>query len=60
MVKNREHAIQLVKQQYQGQILKAQASRVNGHPGYKVKLISKEGFVFYLSVDAQTGRISRN
>ena len=59
-VKSREQAIQRVKQQYQGQVLKAQSSRVQGHPGYKVKLISKEGLVFYVSVDAQTGSISRN
>ena len=59
-VENREQAVQLVKRHYQGKILKAKSSRVNGHPGYQVKLLSKKGLVFYVSVDAQTGRISRN
>ncbi|MFT6987272.1 MAG: putative membrane protein YkoI [Psychromonas sp.] len=58
-VRSREQAIQLVKQRYPGQVLKAQSTQVGGHPGYKVKLIS-EGLVFYVSVDAQTGSISRN
>lgn len=58
-VRSREQAIQLVKQRYQGQVLKAQASQVAGHPGYQVKLIS-EGLVFYVFVDAQTGSVSRN
>lgn len=51
-------AIQLVKRQYQGKVLKAQATKANGQPGYKVKMISKEGRVFYIFVDAQTGSIS--
>ena len=59
-VRSRDQAIQLVKRQYQGKVLKAQSSRINGHPGYKVKLISKEGLVFYVSVDAQTGSVRRN
>lgn len=59
-VKSREQAIQLVKRQYQGKVLKAQSSRVNGHPGYRVKLISNKGLVFYVSVDAKTGSVRRN
>lgn len=59
-VRSVEQAIQLVKRQYQGKVLKAQSSRVNGHPGYRIKLISNEGVVFYVSVDAQTGSIRRN
>ena len=59
-VGNREQAIQLVKRQYQGKVLKAQPSRFNGHSGYKIKLISNEGVVFYLFVDAQTGSVHRN
>lgn len=56
-VKSREQAVQLVKRQYQGKVLKAQSKRVNGHPGYKVKLLSKKGLVFYVTVDAQTGSV---
>ena len=59
-VGSREQAIQLVKRDYQGKVLKVQSSRVNGHSGYRVKLLSKKGVVFYVSVDAQTGRVSRN
>ena len=59
-VVSREQAIQLVKRQYQGKILKAQSSQINGHPGYKVKLISEKGLVFYVYVDAQTGSVRRN
>ena len=59
-IASREQAIQLVKRHYQGKVLKAQSSRVNGHPGYRIKLLSKKGVVFYVSVDAQTGRVSRN
>jgi len=58
-IKTKEQAIQLVKQHYQGQVLKVQSSQIGGHPGYKVKLISK-GLVFYVSVDAQTGSIRKN
>ena len=59
-IASREQAIQLVKRHYQGKILKVQSIRVNGHSGYRVKLLSKKGVVFYVSVDAQTGRVSRN
>ena len=59
-VRSREQAIQLVKRQYQGKVLKAQSIRNNGHSGYQVKLISKEGLVFYVFVDAQTGSVRRN
>jgi uncharacterized membrane protein YkoI len=57
---SRKQALQLVKRQYKGKILKAQSSQINGHTGYKVKLISEKGLIFYVSVDAQTGRVSRN
>ena len=59
-VASREHALQLVKRQYQGKVLKVQSRRVNGHPAYRVKLLSQKGVVFYVTVDAQTGRVSRN
>ena len=59
-VNSRAQAIQLAQRQYQGKVLKAQSSSVNSHPGYQIKMLSKEGLVFYVSVDAQTGRISRN
>lgn len=53
-VNSTAQAVQLVKRQYQGKVLRAQANNL----GYKVKMISKEGRVFYLFVDSQTGSIS--
>ncbi|MEI6858597.1 MAG: PepSY domain-containing protein [Shewanella sp.] len=55
-----QQAIQLVKRQYSGKILKVQSSRVKGNSGYRVKLLSSAGAVFYVSVDAKTGRVHRN
>lgn len=59
-VTSSQQAIQLVKRQYPGKILKVQSSRVNGNPGYRVKLLSSSGAVFYVSVDAKTGSVRRN
>lgn len=57
-IENKEQAIQLVKSKYSGKILKVQANKINNHGGYKVKLITKKGVIYYISVDAQTGLIS--
>ena len=59
-VTSRDQAIQLVKGQYQAKVLKADTGQVNGHPGYSIKLISDKGVVFYVSVDAKTGSVTRN
>lgn len=59
-VTSSQQAIQLVKRQYPGKVLKVQSSRVNGNPGYRVKLLSSSGAVFYVSVDAKTGSVRRN
>ncbi|MBW8185571.1 PepSY domain-containing protein [Shewanella nanhaiensis] len=59
-VKSKDQAIQLVKRQYRGKVLKAQSSRVNGNPGYRIKMLSNQGVVFYVSVDAKTGSVRRN
>ncbi|QPG60531.2 PepSY domain-containing protein [Shewanella eurypsychrophilus] len=59
-VTSSQQAAQLVKRQYPGKVLKVQSSRVNGNPGYRVKLLSSSGAVFYVSVDAKTGSVRRN
>ncbi|MEZ9820470.1 PepSY domain-containing protein [Shewanella sp. 10N.286.45.A1] len=59
-VSSSQQAAQLVKSRYSGKILKVQSTRVNGNPGYRVKVLSKDGVVFYVSVDAKTGSIRRN
>ncbi len=59
-VNSSQQAAQLVKSRYSGKILKVQSTRVNGNPGYRVKVLSKDGVVFHVSVDAKTGSIRRN
>ena len=58
-VESREQAMQLVKQQYQGKVLKVQPSKTQQGEGYQIKLLSKKGVIFYLYVDAQTGNVSK-
>jgi uncharacterized membrane protein YkoI len=60
VVKSSRDAVQRVSRQFQGQVLKIDAARVNGHPGYRVKLLTDDGQIFYVSVDAQTGAVKRN
>lgn len=57
-VSSSAQAVQLVKRQYQGKVLSAQTNNSDGQLGYKVKMISKEGRVFYLFIDAQTGSVN--
>ncbi|MCG9696113.1 PepSY domain-containing protein [Shewanella sp. Isolate11] len=58
-VKNRQQATQMVQGHYDGKVLSIQSTRVNGNPGYKAKILSADGVVFYVSIDALTGRMSR-
>jgi uncharacterized membrane protein YkoI len=41
-------------------VLKASSTRVQGAPGYKVKMLTNDGVVFYVYVNAQTGRVDRH
>ena len=58
-VENRDQAVQLVKQQYQGKVLNVQSNSQQGTPTYVVKLLSDKGVVFYLQVNAVSGRINK-
>ncbi|WOT06081.1 PepSY domain-containing protein [Shewanella youngdeokensis] len=58
-VNSSQQAVQLVKRQYSGKVLKVQSANVRGGAGYRVKLLSKDGVVFYVNVNAKTGRVSR-
>jgi len=49
----------MVKGRYNAKVLSVQSSRVNGNPGYRAKLLSKDGVVFYVAIDAVTGQMSR-
>jgi len=50
-------AAQLVKSRIGGKVLKVQNKKVNGHSGYKVKIIKKDGRIISVLVDAKSGRI---
>lgn len=58
-VKSPQQAIQIVKRHYKGKILRVQSSN-NGAPGYRVKLVTQDGQVFTVKVNARTGAVSRN
>ena len=59
-VSSRKQATTMVKRQYNARVLSVVASNVNGNSGYKAKLLSKDGTVFYVFVNAVTGQISRS
>lgn len=56
-INSAQQAVQLVKRQYGGKILKVQRQKVNGKPGYRVKLLKDNGNVVSVLVDAKSGRI---
>ncbi|GGB50475.1 PepSY domain-containing protein [Shewanella inventionis] len=60
VVSSAQQAIQIAKRSYSGKVLKVQSSSVNGNPGYRVKLLTNDGVIFYVSVDATNGSVSRN
>ena len=57
VVTSRQDAIRKAKGRYQGKVLKAQSVRIKGDSGYKIKMLSTEGVIFYVYVDARTGRV---
>lgn len=56
---SRRDAIRKVKSQYRGKVLKAESTRVKGRSGYRIKMLSGEGVIFYIYVDATSGRVSK-
>lgn len=56
-INNPQQAARKVKGQYGGKVLKVQRTKVNGNPGYKVKLLKDNGHVVSVKVDAKTGRL---
>jgi uncharacterized membrane protein YkoI len=58
-VKNRQQATQLVKEKYRAKVLSVQAIKVDGNPAYKAKLLGNDGIVFYVYIDASSGRMRR-
>lgn len=57
-VSNAQQAARLVKKRTGGKVLKVERAKVNGNPGYKVKVLKNNGHVVSMKVDAITGRIS--
>jgi uncharacterized membrane protein YkoI len=53
-----QQAARLVKNKYGGKVLKVQSKKVNGSPGYKVKLLKENGHVISVNVDGKTGKTS--
>ena len=56
---SRRDAIRKVKSQYRGKVLKAESTRVKGRSGYRIKMLSGEGVIFYIYVDATSGRVRK-
>ncbi|AZG75121.1 peptidase M4 [Shewanella livingstonensis] len=59
-VTSAQQAVQIAQSRYSGKVLKVQSANVNGHPGYRIKLLTNDGVIFYVSVDATNGSVSRN
>ena len=60
IVNSPQQAVQIAQRNYPGKVLKVQSSNVNGHPGYRLKLLTNDGVIFYVSVDATNGSVTRN
>lgn len=58
-IKSRQQAMQVVKEKYQAKVLSVVFMNAQGDANYKVKLLGRNGVVFYVYVDAQTGKIKR-
>ncbi|MCE9678131.1 PepSY domain-containing protein [Shewanella sp. AS1] len=59
-IKNRQQATQTVKDRYPGKVLSVQSTRINGNPGYRAKILSDDGVIFYVTIDAASGRVQRD
>jgi uncharacterized membrane protein YkoI len=60
VVTSAQQAVQMAQRRYSGKVLKVQSANVNGHSGYRIKLLTNDGVIFYVLVDATNGSIIRN
>ncbi|MGI2179369.1 PepSY domain-containing protein [Shewanella frigidimarina] len=60
VVNSAQQAVQMAQRSYSGKVLKVQSANVNGHPGYRIKLLTNDGVIFYVLVDATNGSVKRN
>lgn len=58
-VTSRKQATAMVKAKYSGKVLSVNAIELNGRKGYQAKLLSGDGTVYYVFVDAKTGKMRR-
>ena len=58
-VSSRKQATAMVKARFSGKILSVNAIELNGNKGYQAKLLSNDGTVYYVFVDAKTGKMRR-
>lgn len=59
-VSNAQQAARKVKGEVGGKVLKVQRTKVNGGPGYKVKVLKDNGHVISVKVDAKSGKVKGN
>ncbi|QSX29814.1 PepSY domain-containing protein [Shewanella cyperi] len=59
-VRSPEQAASMASGRYPGKVLKVGRSTVNGNPGYRIKMVTNDGKVFYVAVDAVTGSVGRD
>lgn len=59
-VTSAQQAARKVTSRYGGKVLKVRKKKVNGGPGYKVKLLKANGQIISVTVDATSGRIKGN
>jgi hypothetical protein len=60
VVTSAQQAVQIAQRSYSGKVLKVQSANVNGHSGYRIKLLTNDGVIFYVVVDATNGSVIRN
>jgi len=59
-VTSAQQAAQKVTSRYGGKVLKVRKKKVNGGPGYKVKLLKDNGQIISVTVNATSGRVKGN
>jgi hypothetical protein len=52
-----DQAVDLVQKRYDAKVVRAEESREGDHVVYRIRLLSADGRVFTVRVDARTGRI---
>jgi uncharacterized iron-regulated membrane protein len=51
-----DEAVRRARQQYRGKVLSAETVRVDGRKIYRIKILTKDGRVKRIHIDARTGR----